>query len=140
MSEMSPGEAASLDAGLPSNSMGKRKQSRSNDGLDGMVYSTNPGYSWEEEDDHSGEEWSPKDCATLYISLDRKQRGGKPVTLVEGFDGPASELLALGKALKQQCGVGGAVKEGCALVQGDHRDKVVKHLESLGYTTKRKGG
>jgi len=120
--------------------MGKRKQGRNRGDNDGMVYSTNPGYSWEEEDDHNEEEWSPKDCATLYLSLDRKQRGGKPVTLVEGFDGPATELLALGKVLKQQCGVGGAVKEGCILVQGDHRDTVVKHLGSLGYATKRKGG
>ena len=114
--------------------MGKRKQSRNRGDNDGMVYSTHPGYNQEEE------EWSVGQCATLYVSLDRKQRAGKPVTLVEGFDGPATELLLMGKALKQQCGVGGAVKEGCILVQGDHRDKVVAHLNSLGYQTKRKGG
>ncbi|MGB1384365.1 MAG: translation initiation factor [Flavobacteriales bacterium] len=120
--------------------MGKRKQGRNRGDNDGMVYSTNPGFSWDEDDDPNEEGWTPEECATLYVSLDRKQRAGKPVTLVEGFDGPASELLLLGKAIKQQCGVGGSVKEGCILVQGDHRDKVVKHLESLGYATKRKGG
>ena len=119
--------------------MGKRKQSRNRGDNDGMVYSTNPGYSWEEEG-QDDEEWTVGQCATLYVSLDRKQRAGKPVTLVEGFDGPATELLLLGKTLKQQCGVGGAVKEGCILVQGDHRDKVVAHLDALGYQTKRKGG
>ena len=119
--------------------MGKRKQSRNRSDQDGMVFSTNPGYSWDAED-AEGEPWSVDLCATLYVSLDRKQRAGKPVTLVEGFDGPASELLLLGKALKQHCGVGGAVKEGCILVQGDHRDKTVAHLGSMGYTTKRKGG
>ena len=83
--------------------MGKRKQGRNRGDNDGMVYSTNPGYSWEDEDQDE-EDWSVGQCATLYVSLDRKQRAGKPVTLVEGFDGPATELLLLGKALKQQCG------------------------------------
>ncbi len=119
--------------------MGKRKTGLNRGDNDGMVYSTNPGYSWDDEDQEDGE-WSASQCATLYVSLDRKQRAGKPVTLVEGFDGPAMELLLLGKALKQQCGVGGAVKEGCILVQGDHRDKVLTLLGSLGYQTKRKGG
>ena len=119
--------------------MDKCKTGRNRGDNDGMVFSTNPGYSWDDED-QEGEEWSVGQCATLYVSLDRKQRAGKPVTLVEGFDGPASELLLLGKALKQQCGVGGAVKEGCILIQGDHRDKVVARLDSLGYQTKQKGG
>ena len=119
--------------------MGKRKSHRNRGNEDGMVFSTNPGYSWD-DDLPEHEDWSVGQCATLYVSLDRKQRAGKPVTLVEGFDGPAAELLLLGKALKQQCGVGGAVKEGCILVQGDHRDKVLAHLDSLGYQTKRKGG
>ena len=119
--------------------MGKRTQGRTRGDVAGMVYSTNPGYSWASEEDE-GEPWSVNGCATLYVSLDRKQRAGKPVTLVEGFDGPASDLLLLGKALKQHCGVGGAVKEGCILVQGDHRDKVAQHLDTLGYKIKRKGG
>ena len=119
--------------------MGKRKSHRNRGNEDGMVFSTNPGYSWD-DDLPEDEDWSVGQCATLYVSLDRKQRAGKPVTLVEGFDGPAAELLLLGKALKQQCGVGGAVKEGCILVQGDHRDKVLAHLDSLGYQTKHKGG
>lgn len=119
--------------------MGKRKQPRKQSNADGMVYSTNPGYSWDAEDEDD-DDWSVAEAATLYVSLDRKQRAGKPVTLVEGFDGPASELLNLGKRLKTGCGVGGAVKEGCVLIQGDHRDKVVSMLEREGFKTKRKGG
>ena len=113
------------------------KKRRRND--DGMVFSTNSSYSF--DDDHSEDDgnWCPDNCL-LYVSLDRKQRAGKPVTLVEGHDGPVSDLLFLGKDLKKLCGVGGAVKEGCILVQGDHRDKVVSHLEKVGYKVKRKGG
>lgn len=104
-----------------------------------MVFSTNPGFSWEVEEEES-DAWSVTTAATLCVSLDRKQRAGKPVTLVEDFDGPASELLDLGKRLKQICGVGGSVKDGCILIQGDHRDKVVSQLEKQGFKTKRKGG
>ena len=113
------------------------KKRRRND--DGMVFSTNSSYSF--DDGHSKDDgnWTPEGCL-LYVSLDRKQRAGKTVTLVEGHDGPASDLLFLGKDLKKLCGVGGTVKEGCILVQGDHRDKVVSHLEKVGYTVRRKGG
>ena len=76
--------------------MGKRKQGRNRGDNDGMVYSTNPGYSWEDKDQDE-EDWSVGQCATLYVSLDRKQRAGKPVTLVEGFDGPATELASVGQ-------------------------------------------
>ena len=119
--------------------MGKRKQGRIRTESDGMVFSTNSSFSWDVEEE-GGEAWSVETAATLYVSLDRKQRAGKPVTLVEDFDGPASELLDLGKRLKQFCGVGGSVKDGCILIQGDHRDKVVAHLEKQGFRTKRKGG
>ena len=71
-----------------------------------MVFSTNPGFSWDAEEEEDEEDWSVETAATLYVSLDRKQRAGKPVTLVEDFDGPAVELLDLGKRLKQLCGVG----------------------------------
>jgi translation initiation factor 1 len=117
------------------NVMAKRRRDN-----DGMVFSTNSGYNWDEESDVERDgNWSPSDFK-LYISLDRKQRAGKPVTLIEGYNGPSSELLTLGKTLKVKCGVGGTVKDGCILIQGDHRDKVVDILEKDGFIVKLKGG
>lgn len=76
----------------------------------------------------------------LYVSLDRKQRAGKPVTMVEGYQGDAMSLLLLGKELKSICGVGGAVKEGLILIQGDQRERIIAVLEQKGHQVKRKGG
>ena len=120
---------------VPCGLMAKKK--KRND--DGMVFSTNSNFIFDDDHYEDNDNWSPSVC-TLYVSLDRKQRAGKPITFVEGHNGPASDLLFLGKDLKKICGVGGSVKEGCILVQGDHRDKVVSHLEKVGYTVKRKGG
>ncbi len=121
--------------------MGKRKHTRTKSNDDGMVYSTNPGYDWDAHDgEEDAEDWTVASCSTLYVSVDRKQRAGKPVTVVEGFDGPAMELLSLGKRLKASCGVGGSVKEGCVLLQGDQREKVLGLLDKEGFRTKRKGG
>ena len=79
-------------------------------------------------------------ATTLYISLDRKQRAGKPVTMVEGLEHDGMALMTTGKELKALCGAGGAVKEGAILVQGDHREKVINFLETKGFRIKRKGG
>jgi translation initiation factor 1 len=105
----------------------------------GMVYSTNPNFHYEEEKNET--ETLAKQHQKLYVSIDRKQRGGKEVTLVEGFVGSEEDLEKLGKLLKQKCGVGGSVKDGQILIQGTHKDKVYQLLQKEGYTqTKTKGG
>jgi len=114
--------------------MGGKKKQKVN-----VVYSTNPDFGYEYDDELEEETLSAKD-QMLYVSLDRKQRKGKTVTLVEGFVGTKDDLKDLGKILKTHCGSGGSVVERDILVQGDHRDKVMAKLEQLGYRTKRKGG
>ncbi|HEY0678806.1 MAG TPA: translation initiation factor [Chitinophagaceae bacterium] len=101
--------------------MSKRKNNK-----DGIVFSTDPGYSFEEEN-QSTETLSPAQ-QKLRIRLDTKQRAGKAVTLVQGFIGKEEDLEDLGKKLKNFCGTGGSVKDGEVLVQGDQRDKVLQWL------------
>ena len=97
-----------------------------------IVYSTNPDYHYEQEES-SEEETIAKEKQLLRIQLDTKQRRGKAVTLVTGFIGTEEDLNVLGKMLKVKCGVGGSVKDGEIIVQGDMRDKVLTILQKEGY-------
>lgn len=98
----------------------------------GTVYSTNPDFVF----DYGEEEVATLEPAkqNLRIMLDKKQRGGKKVTLITGFQCSEMELALLGKELKTACGVGGSVKDGEILLQGDFREKVLALLIQKGYT------
>lgn len=102
----------------------------------GMVYSTNPDYQFEQEESFE-EETLPPEKQKLIVALDKKGRAGKQVTAVTGFIGKEADLEALGKTLKTKCGVGGSVKDGIILIQGDQREKITGILANMGYKAKR---
>lgn len=111
--------------------------SKKNRGRDGIMYSTNPDFRPEEEPQH--DERVPPNQQDLRVYLDRLG-GNKMVSRISGFSGPQSDLDQLGRLLKQKCGVGGSVKDGEVLIQGDHRDKIVRLLQEEGYHVKKAGG
>lgn len=104
-----------------------------------MVYSTNPDFHYEDEEPEEVATLAPSQ-QKLYLSLDKKQRKGKKVTLVTGFIGNNDDLKNLGKRLKGACGSGGSVKNGEILIQGDFREKVKALLEKEEYKVKLHGG
>jgi translation initiation factor 1 len=97
-----------------------------------LVYSTDPGFVLG-ADGRQQEPTAEPAQQTLKIRLDRKQRGGKTVTLVEGFIGFSSDLEKLTKELKTSCGTGGSTKEGTVIIQGDQREKLLSWLLQKGY-------
>lgn len=102
----------------------------------GMVYSTDPDFEYRTDAQQETETLPPAQ-QKLIVAIDRKGRAGKQVTVVNGFTGREEDLEALGKLLKTKCGVGGSVKDGVILVQGDMRDRIVTVLTGLGYKAKR---
>jgi len=103
----------------------------------GVVYSTNPDFDYQTDSIDSDPETPRADKQKLLVGIDRRHRAGKQVTVVSQFVGKGDDLEQLAKLLKTKCGVGGSVKEGQILIQGDFREKVVGILQSLGYQVKR---
>jgi len=113
--------------------VGKSKKNRVN-----VVYSTNPHFDFEQTSDD--ETSIPFNEQKLYVSIDKKNRGGKSVTLIEDFRGSDEDAKELAKKLKQLCCVGGGYKNKEIYIQGNQRDKVSNFLEKLGASVKLKGG
>ena len=104
-----------------------------------VVYSTNPDFNYEFEAEQEAETLMPSK-QQLRISLDKKNRAGKAVTLITGFVGTVADLEVLGKMLKSKCGVGGSVKDNEILIQGNFKQKIFDLLIKEGYSqTKQKG-
>lgn len=105
----------------------------------GIVYSTDPDFKYQYEGEAEAETLPPA-RQQLRVQLDRKNRGGKVVTLVTGFVGTSDDLDDLCRQLKAKCGTGGSAKDGEIIIQGDFRDRVTDLLTAAGYRTKRIGG
>ncbi|PRD37386.1 UNVERIFIED_CONTAM: hypothetical protein NCL1_06074 [Trichonephila clavipes] len=116
--------------------MAKQKKQR----FEGIVYSTDSDYSYQEFDSDEDQDTLPKEKQKLKVGRDKKARKGKTVTLVMGFIGKQDDLESLSKVLKQKCGVGGSAKDGEILIQGDFKEKIIQYLESEGYSVKGFGG
>ena len=105
-----------------------------------VVYSTNPDFGYEMYNDEEQVTFD-KNKQNLRVSIDKKSRGGKVVTLITGFIGTENDLKELGKLLKSKCGVGGSAKDGEIMVQGDFKTKIIELLIKEGYSkTKGIGG
>ncbi|MES2828316.1 MAG: translation initiation factor [Bacteroidota bacterium] len=107
--------------------------------LGGIMYSTDPSFSYEDNID-SGSEIIPNNQQDLRVSLDKKNRGGKAVTVITGFRSDDAVIDNLAKMLKTKCGVGGSSKDGEILIQGDFRDKILDLLSKEGFKVKKSGG
>ena len=102
----------------------------------GVVYSTNPDFQYVTGPVQEDKTLAPE-RQRLIVGIDRRNRGGKQVTLVSGFVGSQEDLKELARTLKTRLGVGGGAKDGEITIQGDFRDKVTAILKQLGYNAKR---
>ena len=102
----------------------------------GVVYSTNPDFQYTTQKEEEAATLEPGK-QRLIVGIDRRNRGGKQVTLITGFVGADEDLKALAKTLKTRLGVGGSAKEGEITIQGDFREKVTELLKQMGYNAKR---
>jgi len=105
----------------------------------GFVYSTDPNFNFNKQNDEGQETLSPEK-QILRIKLDTKIKGGKAATIIDGFVGTEEDLENLAKKLKNHCGTGGSAKNGIAIIQGDNREKVVAWLLKNGYKNTKKAG
>lgn len=116
--------------------MAKKKLGSLSD-LGGFVFSTNDNFDYSSDENT---ETLSNNQQNLEAHFSNKGRGGKTVTVIKGFEGTEEDLKALGKKLKTKCGVGGSIKDGEIIIQGNYRDKIIEILKKDNFTVKRVGG
>jgi len=105
-------------------------------GAGGIIYSTDSNFKPEGKviEDRTP---SPEE-QMLKVRLDARNRGGKIVTLIEGFSGTKEDIEQLGKKIKSYCGTGGSVKDNEIIIQGDNREKILQWLLKMDYKKTKK--
>jgi translation initiation factor 1 len=100
----------------------------------GLVYSTDSSYFDQQQESYNeATETLAPNLQKLRIQVESKHRGGKMVTVINGFIGLDADLNELGKKLKTKCGTGGSIKDGQILIQGDYKAKIITYLIEWGY-------
>ena len=112
--------------------------SKKNKNEGGFVFSTNPNFNINQEDE--AQETLPIHEQKLKVWLEKNHRGGKTASVIKDFVGNDEDLEQLAKVLKNKCGTGGSAKDGEIIIQGDHREKIIKLLLEMGYSAKKAGG
>ncbi len=117
--------------------MSKSKNLNSLSGLGGFVFSTDPDFKIEADETPVENKLAAQQNLRIWLE---RGRGGKEATVIKGYLGSTDSLEDLAKLLKSKCAAGGNAKDGIIIVQGDHRDKVLKLLLDLGYKNTKKAG
>ncbi|MBL7825543.1 MAG: translation initiation factor [Saprospiraceae bacterium] len=105
--------------------------------LGGLVFSTDPNFKLNEDPEPVADLEKAKQVLRIWLE---RGKGGKESTVIKGFVGSDDSLAALAKTIKNKCAAGGSAKDGIIIVQGDHRDKVLKLLTEAGYSNVKKAG
>ena len=117
--------------------MSKSKRNHTLSDLGGLVFSTNPDAKLEAEETPVDVPDPAKQMLRIWLE---RGKGGKEATVIKGFVGPDDAMEALAKTLKNKCAAGGNAKDGVIIIQGDHRDKILKWLIDWGYKQTKKAG
>lgn len=72
----------------------------------------------------------------LHVVIEKKGRGGKTATIIEGFEIPDEEIDEIARTLRKKLGTGGSARGGEILIQGERKADVIRLLNEMGFKVK----